>query len=341
MRPSRRCGNSVAHTRAFGRPIRARRRVSRHLPASGSRRPFRAAIRLSQRRRDAPPRNRGAGAELSDLSPLNAVAAGRVSRRAPRWPTLLDTDRRCRLAVPYARLRVPDRVTAHLLGDDNPDPALADVAHRTAAAPLRAVSRTRAGPQIRRAALLHPRNGGAIRAAAVATADALWAGRAAPSCAAMQRALAACRDVSAVVSVLGVRRCCVARAWSFRPRGIRRARRRRHLPLGAIAGARRLAGTSALGSELVGPGAVDRRGLGAADGRRTDRVVAARASRSARGRLDVGDMPRTTSSGPPDRGGDHGRCRRWPVRRAARRRRDLRAVRGHRMRPVWSGWPDA
>ncbi|MEE1773191.1 ATP-binding protein [Streptomyces sp. JV185] len=71
---------------------------------------------------------------LCGLSPADQVARGRLSARAPlregRLLLVEDLDR------PFLSraLRVPDRVTAHLLGDDTPDPRLADLL-----APWRAV----------------------------------------------------------------------------------------------------------------------------------------------------------------------------------------------------------
>jgi hypothetical protein len=69
----------------------------------------------------------GLALELSDLSPLNAAAGPRLAPEAPLVDNSLividDTDR----PLLTRAIRVPDRVTAHLVGDDNPDPALADV----------------------------------------------------------------------------------------------------------------------------------------------------------------------------------------------------------------------
>lgn len=64
---------------------------------------------------------------LCGLSPADQVARGRLSARSPlregRLLLVEDLDR------PFLSraLRVPDRVTAHLLGDDTPDPRLADL----------------------------------------------------------------------------------------------------------------------------------------------------------------------------------------------------------------------
>ncbi|MFG2625320.1 ATP-binding protein [Streptomyces sp. NPDC048473] len=64
---------------------------------------------------------------LCGLSPADQVARGRLSALAPlregRLLLVEDLDR------PFLSraLRVPDRVTAHLLGDDTPDPRLADL----------------------------------------------------------------------------------------------------------------------------------------------------------------------------------------------------------------------
>ena len=69
----------------------------------------------------------GLALELADQSPLDATARARLAAGAPLVDNSLvlieDTDR------PFLTrgIRVPDRVTAHLLGDDNPDPALTGV----------------------------------------------------------------------------------------------------------------------------------------------------------------------------------------------------------------------
>jgi hypothetical protein len=76
----------------------------------------------------------GLALELADVSPLDASARARLSPGAPLVDLALvlieEPDR------PFLTrgLRVPDRVTAHLLGDDKPDPALAGLLtepHRT------------------------------------------------------------------------------------------------------------------------------------------------------------------------------------------------------------------
>ncbi|MEU6920196.1 ATP-binding protein [Streptomyces sp. NPDC046631] len=64
---------------------------------------------------------------LCGLSPADQVARGRLSARAPlREGRLLLAEDLDRPFLSRA-LRVPDRVTAHLLGDDTPDPRLADL----------------------------------------------------------------------------------------------------------------------------------------------------------------------------------------------------------------------
>ncbi len=69
----------------------------------------------------------GLALELAGASPLDAIARSRLSAGAPLVDRALvgveDPER------PFLSraLRVPDRVTAHLLGDDTPDPLLTDV----------------------------------------------------------------------------------------------------------------------------------------------------------------------------------------------------------------------
>ncbi|MFI9627595.1 ATP-binding protein [Streptomyces sp. NPDC052042] len=64
---------------------------------------------------------------LCGLSPADQMARGRLSARAPlREGRLLLAEDPDRPFLSRA-LRVPDRVTAHLLGDDAPDPRLADL----------------------------------------------------------------------------------------------------------------------------------------------------------------------------------------------------------------------
>lgn len=64
---------------------------------------------------------------LCGLSPADAVARGRLAARAPlRHAGLLLVEDLDRPFLSRA-LRVPDRVTAHLLGDDTRDPRLADL----------------------------------------------------------------------------------------------------------------------------------------------------------------------------------------------------------------------
>ena len=126
-----------ARPAAAAGPGRGPYRPGRRVPGRGARarpgQPVRAAVRLPQRRRHPPPGHDRAGPR-----------AGRGPRRRRRRPrpagprrpagrhrlvALEDADR------PFLTrgLRVPDRVTAHLLGDDAPDPALAGVLCRAAA----------------------------------------------------------------------------------------------------------------------------------------------------------------------------------------------------------------
>ena len=142
----------------------------------------------------------GLALQLADLSPLDAHARGRLTPGAPliRHSLVLieDPDR------PFLTrgLRTPDRVVAHLLGDDATDPALFDVlieprAHRNpqSAALAKAFS---SGQQL---CYLRETNGSC--ATALATA-ALWsAGRTVLACDATR--LATCADVRSVIAILG------------------------------------------------------------------------------------------------------------------------------------------
>ena len=142
----------------------------------------------------------GLALELSDLSPLNAAARARLSPGAPLVDNSLividDVDR------PFLTraVRVPDRITAHLLGDDTPDAALADVlieprGHHCGQ------SRDLAQAFKSGARFCYIRETVGDSGAAVAT-DGLWAaGQTVMCCDAMR--LAASGDVSTVVSVLG------------------------------------------------------------------------------------------------------------------------------------------
>jgi hypothetical protein len=141
----------------------------------------------------------GLALELSDLSPLNAAARARLAPGAPLADNALividDADR------PFLTraIRVPDRVTAHLLGDDNPDAALADVlieprGHHCAQ------SRELAQAFKTGERFCYIRETVGDAGAAVAT-DALWAAGHTVMCCDATR-LAAAGDVSTVVSVL-------------------------------------------------------------------------------------------------------------------------------------------
>ncbi|QXE33810.1 ATP-binding protein [Streptomyces sp. GMY02] len=69
----------------------------------------------------------GLALELCGLSPADAAARGRLGATAPLVSAgLLLTEDHDRPFLGRA-LRVPDRVTAHLLGDDTPDPRVADL----------------------------------------------------------------------------------------------------------------------------------------------------------------------------------------------------------------------
>ena len=142
----------------------------------------------------------GLALELAGQSPLEATARGRLASGAPLVDNSLvlieDTDR------PFLTrgVRVPDRVTAHLLGDDNPDPALTGVlteprGHRNP----QSVELAHAFASGQRLCYVRETVGGS--GVAVAT-DALWvAGRAVLCCDAVR--LAGCGDVSSTVAVLG------------------------------------------------------------------------------------------------------------------------------------------
>jgi ATPase family associated with various cellular activities (AAA) len=138
--------------------------------------------------------------ELADLSPLDAAARARLAPGAPLVDHCLividDVDR------PFLTraIRVPDRVTAHLLGDDTPDAALAEVlieprGHHCAQ------SRDLAQAFKTGERFCYLRETIGDSGAAVAT-DALWAAGQPVMCCDATR-LAASGDVSMVVSVLG------------------------------------------------------------------------------------------------------------------------------------------
>ena len=142
----------------------------------------------------------GLALELADLSPLNAAARARLAPGAPLVDNSLvvidDTDR------PFLTraIRVPDRVTAHLLGADSPDAALADVlieprGHHCG----QSRELGQAFKSGERFCYVHETIGDS--GTAIAT-DALWAaGHTVISCDATR--LAAHSDVSSAVSVLG------------------------------------------------------------------------------------------------------------------------------------------
>jgi hypothetical protein len=138
--------------------------------------------------------------ELSDLSPLDATARARLAPGAPLVDNSLvlieDTDR------PFLTrgLRVPDRVTAHLLGDDHPDPQLAGllIEPRGYRSPqsVELLNALRSGQR-----LCYLRDAVGSSAAAAAT-DALQAADLPVICCDATR-LAMCGDISAIVAVLG------------------------------------------------------------------------------------------------------------------------------------------
>lgn len=142
----------------------------------------------------------GLALELADLSPLNAAARARLAPGAPLVDNSLivvdDTDR------PFLTraIRVPDRVTAHLLGDDNPDAALADVlieprGHHCGQ------SRDLAQAFKSGERFCYLREAVSDSGTAIMT-DALWAAGHTVMCCDATR-LAASGDISNVVSVLG------------------------------------------------------------------------------------------------------------------------------------------
>ena len=110
------------------RPDRPRRRAAARRARPGPGRPVRAALRLPQRRRHPAPGLGRAGPGA------RGRPADRGRRARARWPrgrrwcsTLLVTRRGAERPFLSRGLRVPDRVAAHLLGDDEPDAALTDV----------------------------------------------------------------------------------------------------------------------------------------------------------------------------------------------------------------------
>ena len=111
------------------RPLRPRRRRRRHPPGRDGarrRRPVRALLRLPQRRRDAAAGQRRSGARVSPPSMPRTPAAGVASKPGARSSAaaLVEIEDPDRPFLTRA-VRVPDRVTAHVLGADEPDAALA------------------------------------------------------------------------------------------------------------------------------------------------------------------------------------------------------------------------
>jgi AAA+ superfamily predicted ATPase len=142
----------------------------------------------------------GLALELSELSPLDATARARLSPGAPLVDNSLivvdDVDR------PFLTrtIRVPDRVTAHLLGSDHADPSLSELLVE----PL-----GHGGVQARRLSeafvngerFCYVRESVGDAGAAVGIAALQIAGHAVICCEATR--LAACGDVLGVISVLG------------------------------------------------------------------------------------------------------------------------------------------
>jgi hypothetical protein len=142
----------------------------------------------------------GLALELSNLSPLNAAARARLAPGAPLVDnSLIVVDDVGRPFLTRA-IRVPDRVTAHLLGADNPDATVSDVlieprGHHCAQ------SRELAQAFKSGERFCYVRETSGDAGAAIAT-DALWsAGHIVICCDATR--LAASGDLSTLVSVLG------------------------------------------------------------------------------------------------------------------------------------------
>ena len=142
----------------------------------------------------------GLALELADVSPLDASARARLSPGAPLVDLALvlieEPDR------PFLTrgLRVPDRVTAHLLGDDKPDPALIGLLtepHRTVTEQSTALATAlRAGQRF-----CYLRETGGCSGAALAADGLHKASRPVLLCDA--RRLVAAGDATLAVAVLG------------------------------------------------------------------------------------------------------------------------------------------
>ena len=127
-RPPAPTSGSVELARAFGLDARGRRAApGRARPGPGP--AVRAPLRLPPRRRVAPPRA-SAGLALELAGGPGAPIRARRAAAGPARAALRRTGRACCSVEDPDRpfltrsLRVPDRVAAHLLGDDGPDPVV-------------------------------------------------------------------------------------------------------------------------------------------------------------------------------------------------------------------------
>jgi ATPase family associated with various cellular activities (AAA) len=142
----------------------------------------------------------GLALELADLSPLDAGARARLAPGAPLVDNSLVLIEELDRPFLTRGIRVPDRVTHHLLGDDHPDPAVAGVlaeprghpSHQSGAL----ANAFRAGQR-----LCYVRDSVGCIGVATATHGLATSGFAVLSCEAER--LAACDDTSATIAVLG------------------------------------------------------------------------------------------------------------------------------------------
>jgi ATPase family associated with various cellular activities (AAA) len=142
----------------------------------------------------------GLALELAGVSPLEAGARARLAPGAPLVDNSLVLIEEVERPFLTRGLRVPDRVTAHLLGDDQPDPAIEGVLQQAWGHPSEQsgalAEAFRSGQR-----LCYVRDSVGSFGSAMA-ADALTAtGRAALCCDAKR--LAACAEMASLVSVLG------------------------------------------------------------------------------------------------------------------------------------------
>ena len=163
--------------------------------------PVRAALRLPQRRRHPAPGDHRPGARAGRRLVGVGVRPGPAAARAPAGrPGAGQVDDADRPFLTRA-LRVPDRVAAHLLGDDAADPALVGRAHRAGAVrrrPVRASWPGRCGPGSGWSTCGRPAPGSVRRS------PRRRCGRPAGRCSASTwPALAAGRDPREAVTVLG------------------------------------------------------------------------------------------------------------------------------------------